>query len=288
MSKNLKAWLGLLFLAAIWGTSFILIKKSLVYYSGLEVASIRIASAFLVFLPYTLAKFKDFPKDKLKYMLLSGLLGVFFPAYCFTFAGGKIDSAISGALNSLTPIFTIIIGMLFFAQKVRKLQFIGIGLCFFGSMFLVFTKNKGTAMQFNVYSLLVFAATIMYGFNLHITKKYLNNVPSFIITAGLLSCVGIPALAILFSGNFVQKTIAAPSFMPLFYAIFLGVFSTGLATVLFNKVLTATNVVFASSVTYLIPIFAFLWGFFDQEAIQLGQYFGLAVILIGVYFVNKQ
>lgn len=279
-------WLLLLLLAAIWGTSFILVKKSLVNYSSIQVGSLRIFSAFLFFFPVLIAKRKEYLANKWPYFAITGFLGVFFPAYIFSIAGAHMPSAISGALNSLTPLFTLIVGGIFFSRKIKNLQIYGIILGFVGSLFLIFT-NITEHLSFNSYGFLIILASLMYGFNLNIVKNTLNEVPAIIVTSGLLAVIGPIAGIILFSTNFVEVTKNSTSLLPLFYAVSLGVLSTGLATVLFNKILQMTSPVFASSVTYLIPIFAFMWGILDGESITFQHYLGMGIVLLGVYLVNK-
>lgn len=283
---SINAWLTLIFLAAIWGTSFILMKKSLVLYSSVQVGALRIVAAFLFFLPILINNLKAYPKASWFYLALSGFLGVFFPAFLFTFAGKHLPSAISGALNSLTPLCTLIIGALFFNSTVKRLQIFGIVLGIIGSLFLIFSGNI-EHLSFNIWGLLVLAATVMYGFNLNIVKKHLNGIPSLLVTAGLLSVIGPIAVFMLLSTDFVSVTVNNSSLLPLTYAIILGIVGTGLATVLFNKLLQQSTAVFASQVTYLIPIFAFLWGVIDGETIGIQHLVGMAIILVGVYLVNK-
>lgn len=285
-APSITVWLLLLLLAAIWGTSFILVKKSLATYSSIQVGSLRIFSAFLFFIPVLIAKRKEYLPNKWPFFALTGFLGVFFPAYIFSIAGAHMPSAISGALNSLTPLFTLIVGAIFFARKIKNLQIYGIILGFIGSLFLIFT-NITEHISFNSYGFLILLAAVMYGFNLNIVKKTLNEVPAIIVTSGLLAVIGPIAGIILFSTDFLAVTKNAPSILPLFYAVSLGVLSTGLATVLFNKILQITSPVFASSVTYLIPIFAFIWGILDGETITFQHFLGMGIILIGVYLVNK-
>jgi drug/metabolite transporter (DMT)-like permease len=286
-TPTLTIWLLLLLLAAIWGTSFILMKKSLEVYSSLQVGSIRIVSAFLVFIPVLILKRNEFRKDKWLYFALSGFLGVFFPAFVFTVAGKHLPSAISGALNSLTPLCTLIIGAIFYFQTIKKIQIWGIILGLVGSSLLIFI-NITEQLSFNSYGFLILGATVMYGFNLNIVKKYLNDVPAIVVTTGLLTAIGPLAGIILFSTDFIEVTKTKDSFWPLAYAIGLGVVSTGLATVLFNKILQISSPVFASSVTYLIPIFAFIWGILDGEAITAQHFLGMGIILFGVFLVNKK
>jgi drug/metabolite transporter (DMT)-like permease len=286
-SPSLSAWLLLALLATIWGSSFILMKKSLVVFSPDQVGSMRIFAAFLFFLPVLLSQFKKIPKDKWLYFFLSGMLGSMLPALLFSVAGKHLDSGISGALNSTTPLFTLIVGALFFEQVIRKRQIWGIFLGFCGSLILIFA-NKSGGISVNGYAFLVILATVMYGFNLNIIKKYLNNVPALIVTACVLASTGPIATAILFSGDFMEKAQTPEALIPLTFSIILGVVGTGIATVLFNRVLQMTTAVFSSSVTYLIPIVAVIWGILDGETISIWQILGMVIILFGVYLVNSK
>jgi drug/metabolite transporter (DMT)-like permease len=202
-------------------------------------------------------------------------------------AGSKIDSGISGALNSTTPLFTLLVGVLFYAQTVKKQQVYGLLLGFIGALCLIFAQKQGQ-LSINAYAFCIILATLMYGFNLNIVKKHLNNVPSLLITTCLLSTTGPIATAVLFHGDFLTRASQPEAFWPLVFSIILGVVGTGIATVIFNKVLQLTTAVFASSVTYLIPIVAILWGLADGEKLQIQHIVGMLVILVGVYLVNKQ
>ncbi len=261
-------------------------KKSLLVYSSIQVACIRIVAAFLFFVPIIARQWKNIAAEKWRYLALSGFLGVFFPAFLFTIAGKHMPSAISGALNALTPLFTLIIGALFFGRNIKSLQIVGIVLGITGSMFLIFS-GKIEQLSINAYAFLVMMATIMYGFNLNIVKKYLNDMPALLVTAGLVSVIGPIAALILLTTDFWQASQQAGAGIALVYALILGIVGTAMATILFNRLLQLTHPVFASSVTYLIPIFAFLWGFADGESIGVQHLLGMAIILIGVYLVNK-
>src|SRR6185503_18929003 len=91
-----------------------------------QVATLRILSAGLVLIPVAIKHLKKIPPHKLGYVLLSGLLGSFIPAFLFCLAETKIDSSLAGFLNALTPIFTIVIGMLFFQQVFQSHKLAGV------------------------------------------------------------------------------------------------------------------------------------------------------------------
>ena len=275
------------FLAIIWGSSFILVKRSLSVFDASQVGSLRIVSAFCFFLPFFLINFKKIPFQKAHLFLCIGCLGNLFPAYLFSLAGSKLDSGVSGALNSTTPLFTLIIGGLFFENIITKKQIFGIFLGFIGALLLILAGAKG--LQFNNYAFYVVAATVLYGINLNITKKYITglNLSPFLITSFIFMTIGPVAIVVLFSGDFIDKVQLPEAQMPLFYSIILGVLGSAAAMVLFNKLIQVTSAVLASSVTYLIPIVAILWGILDGETIQIQHFIGMGIILVGVYLVNK-
>jgi drug/metabolite transporter (DMT)-like permease len=281
------AWSLLALLAVIWGSSFILVKKSLVIFDASQVGSLRIGAAFLFFLPFVLINLKKIPFQKAHIFLLVGCLGNLFPAYLFSLAGSKLDSGVSGALNSTTPLFTLIVGGLFFGNKITSKQTIGIVLGFVGALLLILAGATG--FNFNVYALYVVAATVFYGLNLNITKKYLTglDLTPFQITSFIFTTIGPIALIILFSGDFLQKAKNPEAIAPLLYGVLLGVMGSAIAMVLFNRLIQMTSAVLASSVTYLIPIVAIIWGIIDGETIQIQHFLGMGIILVGVYLVNK-
>jgi drug/metabolite transporter (DMT)-like permease len=280
-------WALLALLAVIWGSSFILVKKSLIAFDPSQVGSLRIGAAFCFFLPFFLVNLKKIPFSKLPVFFVVGCLGNLIPAYLFSLAGSKLDSGVSGALNSTTPLFTLIVGGLFFGNAITSRQTMGIILGFVGALILILAGANG--FQINGYAFYVVLATVMYGFNLNITKKYLTglDLTPFLITATIFMTIGPVAIAVLFSGDFIQKAQQPEALQPLIYSVLLGVLGSAVAMVLFNRLIQMTSAVLASSVTYLIPIVAILWGILDGEAIQIQHFVGMGIILIGVYLVNK-
>ncbi len=282
------AWGLLLLLALIWGTSFILMKKGLTVFSPGQVGSYRIVVAFFIFLPWAIQNFREVPAHKWKYIMVAGVLGNLIPAFLFTNAQTRIESSVAGILNTLTPIFTFLISILFFGQPVRRWQVIGLVLGFSGAVGLSFVKTGGEIGSFNAYALLILLATVLYGISVNTIGKYLGGLKSLTISASAMLIVGPVALVYLLSTDFVQQVQATPESWGAFgYLTMLGVFSTALGLLLFNKLVKITSPVFASAVTYIIPVFALLWGFIDGEKLTFLHLFGMVFILAGVYAVNR-
>ncbi|MFN3785016.1 MAG: DMT family transporter [Spirosomataceae bacterium] len=282
------SWGLLLFLAVIWGLSFIMIKRTVTTFTSVEVGAARIFIAGLALSPWALRKVKSFPKKEAPYLALSGLFGYLIPAFIFAFIGSKINSSLAGTLNATTPVFVLVVGALFFQQAIIKNQVLGITLGFAGSLILVLSGNDGQLNFDNPYALLALGATIMYGFNGNIIGKYLRNLAPMQVSAWSLLFVGTIAFFILLTTDFFYKVSLPQNQQTVVYLLILGVINSGFAAVVFNYVIQMSSPVFASSVTYLIPVVAMIVGLLDGEIIALSHYIGMAVILVGVYLINKK
>ncbi len=283
----LTAWCILLLLASVWGSSFILMKKSLVVFSSLQLAFLRVGVSFAVLLPVILGNFFKLPAQKLFYLALSGMLGMAIPALLFAIAQKHLDSGIAGILNGLTPLCTLVVGFLFFQQKTTQWQIIGLLVAFFGALALSVTGISGKN-GLNEYVLLIFVATICYALNVHLIKRYLFDMSPFVLTSMALWFGGVCAsIGLLFVDmpSAVQKEGFAWAFT---YIVILSVGSTIIATTIFNFLIQQVSPLFASTVTYLIPIVALLWGLGDGEFFTLAQYISMLCILGGLLLMNKK
>lgn len=286
-TKNSK-WLYLFTLSLIWGSSFILIKKGLLGLTAIQVGSLRIlfSAFFLILIGYK--SLLIITKSQWKYISLTAFFGTFVPAYLFALAETEIDSSTTAILNSLTPLNTLLIGMFGFAVPFKKKQFLGICIGLLGSIMLVYNEASNHPEQNYYYSLLVIIATICYAINVNLIKKFLASLAPVSITTGNFSVLLIPASVILYFSGFFDK-IAVPNVqIAMGYIAILGVVGTGIANVLFFKLIQISTPVFATSVTYLIPIVAFFWALLDNEMLTPFQFIGAFVILLGIYLSSKK
>ncbi|WP_310588039.1 EamA family transporter [Emticicia sp. BO119] len=286
-NKTIIAWLLLCLLATMWGSSFLIMKKALPTFTPVQIGALRIMSAGLVFLPLIISRRKEYPKEKTRYFVASGFLGYLLPAFLFALAGTKVNSSLIGTLNSATPLFVLIVGALFFQQIIRRSQVFGLILGFVGSIILILSVSKDGLSFNNPYALLVILSALMYGFNVNITGKYLSTINPVLLSAWTLCGVAVLAGITLFSTDFLSR-INTHAINPLFLVILLGAINSGVAAIIFNYILQIASPVFASSVTYLIPVVATMMGFLDGEPISLNHYFGMSIILVGVYLINKK
>lgn len=286
-SKQLK-WVYLMVLALVWGSSFILIKKGLIGLTALQLGSLRIifAAVFLV-----LIGFKSLPKIpiyKWKYIALTSLFGTFIPAYLFAIAQTEIDSSVSSILNSLTPLNTLILGALVFGLQFKRNQIFGILIGLIGSALLILNGAIHHPEQNYYYAILVLIASICYAVNVNLIKKYLHDLSPLSITTGNFMVLFFPAFIILFFSGFFEVVHDVKVQESVLFIMILGVVGTGIANILFFKLIQMSSPVFATSVTYLIPVVAFCWGLLDNEMLTPVQFFGAFIVLIGVYLSAKK
>jgi drug/metabolite transporter (DMT)-like permease len=290
MFQNNKKWIFLFLLAFIWGSSFILIKKGLVGFTPLQLGSLRIIITALLLFLVGFKSLKNLPKNKLKWIVISGFLGTFFPAFLFAYAETEIDSAIASILNSIVPINTIFFGFLAFKMHSSKRQVLGVLTGFAGTFLLITNGASINPNQNYWYAFLVIIATVMYAFSINIIKRHLQNVSPIAIAVGNFAIIIIPAFIVLiFSGFFTSQVIQGPDFtISLFYIFLLSLFGTAIAKVLFNNLVQISTPIFASSVAYIMPIIAVSWGVLDGESFGFWQGVATVIILLGVYLANSK
>ncbi len=286
--SRLLAWVLLTLLAIIWGSSFILIKKGLLGLTPQEVGSFRIVAAALVLFPSAVVRIKTVPKNKLVYFIGAGFLGSLIPAFLFAVAQTQLESAITGVLNGLVPIFTILIALVLFKQKQEPKVYVGVAIGFIGTVILI-TANGSSFTGINKYALLVILASLCYASNLNLIKQKLNNIHPVTVTSLSLILVGPLAMVYLFGfTDFWNKLFEVEGTLEAsLHIAVLGVLGTALALIIFNKILQMTDALFASSVTYIIPVVAIGWGLLDGESLYLIQYIGMAAVGVGVYIANS-
>ncbi len=292
MPHKLVNWIIFFMLCLIWGSSFVLMKIGLYDKQGLpllnpyQVASIRISSAGVVLLPFLIAQWKKIPFRLSGYIILSGILGSFLPAFLFCIAETKIDSTLAGTINALTPIFVILAGFIMYGNNVAANKIWGILLGFTGSVFLFISQDHRDLGKLG-YTGLAVLATILYGVNVNMVQQKLKDVSSTVIVAFAFSSLIIPSVVILsFSGffslplgdtNYQQATAAS---------CLLGLLGTAFASVIFYVLMKRGGLVFASLVTYGIPFVALGWGWVYGETVTVAQMLSLLIILGGVYLAN--
>lgn len=287
VSKQLK-WILLIVLALIWGSSFILIKKGLLALNPFQLGSLRIIFCAIFLLLIGFKSLTKIPQHQWKYIALTALFGTFLPVYLFSIAQTQISSSVSSILNSLTPLNTLLVSGFLFGLGFKRIQFIGVIIGLIGTAILILNGNHHNVHQNNYYAFLVVGASICYAINVNLIKKHLSDLTPLSITTGNFSVMLIPALTVLYFANFSEIIYFKETQHAMVFILVLAIVGTGIANILFFKLIQISSPVFASSVTYLIPVVAFFLGMVDNEMLTPIQFIGAFVILIGVYLANKK
>lgn len=287
MNADKEKWVLMFVLSIIWGSSFILIKKSLDHFSPYQVGALRVLIAGIVLLPVAISKYKLFPKKHLKWLILAAFTGNFIPMFLFPIAETQISSSIAGIINSMMPIFVIIVGSLLWKFETSKKQMIGVCISFIGVCILAFGGDKSS--EFKIFPILILLlATLLYAISTTTVKSKLMDVSSTILSAFVFSFVlFIPSIIALLSTNFFGEfTLSKENLTGLFFVSLLSVFGTGLAMMMNYRLLKVSTPLFASTVTLLMPIVAIIWGFLDGEKLTILQFSGAGVIIAGLIFLR--
>lgn len=286
-NKNLR-FVYLTILALVWGSSFILIKRGLVGLNPFQLGALRMVFAAIFLLIIGYKSIGKIQKHHWKYLALTGLLGTFFPVFLFSVAQTQISSAISAILNSLTPLNTLILGIVFFGIDFQRRQIWGVFIGLAGSALLIIYGAMENPNANYYYALLLIIASFCYAVNVNLIKIHLSDLNPLSITTGNFVVLLVPALTVLYFSDFWSAIEQESTQDVIVYILVLGIVGTALANILFFKLIKISSPVFASSVTYLIPVVAFLWGLLDNESLTLIQLLGAVIILGGVYLSAKK
>jgi drug/metabolite transporter (DMT)-like permease len=283
------AYVLLVILGVIWGSSFILIKRGLVTFSPLHVGTYRLFAAGLVLLPIFISNWTKVNKKNFKWFFLSGLIGNGLPAVMFATAQTHLSSSVSGTLNALTPMFALLIGVVVYKLPLDRSKILGVVVGLIGAITLI-VMGEGSELKGDLaYSFLVIMAALMYGVNVNIIKEKFALSRPMVIAAYPIVFMAIPAFFILlFTGFFQQVSFSGQALESLGAITLLAALGTALSLVAFNHLIQLTNAVFASLTTYIIPIVAVSWGLWDGEILTPWQLVGMVLILIGVVLVRMQ
>ena len=286
-SKHLK-WVLLTVLSLIWGSSFILIKKGLIGLTPIQLGSLRILFAGVFLLIIGFKSISKISLQQWKFIAITAFFGTFIPAYLFAIAQTEIDSSVSSILNSLTPLNTLVLGSIAFGLQFKRNQIFGVIIGLLGSALLILNGAMNHPEQNYYYALLIIIASLCYATNVNLIKKHLSGMAPLSITTGNFLVLLLPATLILYFTDFLEVVTIAQVQHSMLFIVVLGVIGTGIANIIFFKLIQLSSPVFATSVTYLIPIVAFFWGLLDNEMLTPIQFLGAFIVLIGVYLSAKK
>ena len=282
-------WFLLIIIAITWGSSFILIKKSLLVFTPYEIGAFRVAVSGLLLAYIGFPALRKMKKKTLFWVVLTGFFGNFLPMYLFPIAQTRVSSSLAGILDSLVPVFVLVLGFFLFGIKSRRIQVLGAIIGFSGAALLMYFSETTSEESKLGYALLVVLATACYAAAGLIINEKLQHVPSVQLSGAVFSVWMIPSLFILFfSGFFTHFTANPETWEALSYLGILTVLGTAIAMILYYKLIKNTSAFFASTVTYLLPLVAVIWGLLDGEKFSIWYVFGGLLILWGIYLIREK
>lgn len=282
-------WFLLTVLALTWGSSFILIKKSLLVFSPYEIGAFRVSVSGLILCYIGFPALRKMNRNTILWLVLAGFFGNFLPMYLFPIAQTRVSSSLAGILDSLVPIFVLILGFFLFGIKSKWLQVFGAFIGFAGAAMLMYFSEATSEESKLGYALLVVLATASYGAAGLIIKEKLQHVPSVKLSSAVFSVWMMPSLIVLFFSGFFNDFKDNPNtWEALGYLSILTVMGTAIAVMLYYKLIQQTSAVFASTVTYLMPLVAVIWGLMDGEKFSVWYVIGGMLILWGIYLIREK
>jgi len=262
-------------------------KRGLDAFTSNQVAAFRIFISYLAFLPIAIKHFNKIKKENIISLLIIGFIGNAIPAMLFTKAQTRIDSSLAGMLNSLTPMFTLFVGLLFYKSRILLINIVGILLGLIGAIGLV-NNGQNIFAGDDSYAIFIVIATIFYGISANEVKFKLPGMSGIAIAALSFFFIGPFAGIYLLFTDFSGAINSDVFLQSIGYIAILAIFGSFLAVMLFNTLIIYTSAIFASSVTYIIPLIAIMWGVVDGEPFTMNNLLWISVIMVGIYLVNKQ
>ena len=288
MNNYNKKWFLLIILSVIWGSSFILIKKGLDQLSPIQLGSLRIIFTSIVIIVFSYKSLIKIKKEKWKWIVITAYVGTFFPVYLVGFGQSEIDSGLASILTTLTPISTLVIGIFFFNLFFTKKQIVGLSIWLIGTFLLHYEGSLNSEVNI-FFAVFIVITTIGYGTSVNLIKTHLTDIAPAAVTAGIFLSILPPAILILIFSDFNSLNFSSQDVInSIIYILILSIFSSAIAQTIFNIFVKIASPLFASAVTYTMPVIAILWAVLDGEELTVKQYFASAVILFGVYLVNQR
>ena len=290
MNNQQERWFYFALLCFVWGSSFILMKKALLSVTPIQLGALRIIFTAIFLLMVATPSLKKIQKKHYKYVFYTAIAGTFIPGFLYAFALTNIDSSVVSILSSLTPFNTLVFGAMVFGFAFNRTQLYGILIGLIGTLILVLKGADLNPNQNYWYALLIIIGSVGYALNVNMIKKYLNDLNALSIVTGNFLILLVPATIVLSCTDFFATFDVNDDelMQSLGYLMILSIVGTGISKTIYNKLVHISDPVFASSVTYVIPLVAIFWGVLDGEKLSPLQIFGGVIILVGVYLVNKK
>lgn len=281
-------WFLLFVLAIVWGASFLFIKKSVGIFSPEQMAMWRMVLATAIYLPVAALFWSKIDWKRWKPLVVVAFCGSAIPNFLFAVAQQHVNSSLAGVLNSLTPLFTLLLGVAFFDMKFSPRKVVGVMLGLAGAAVLILFNSKSAVSGNAFYASLCALATVCYAINANTVNRWLRDQhPAGIASAAFVLTGWIFGIGLWLSGGWAEAQTDERGMEGLGYIGYLAAMGTVSGSILYFWLLQRTTAIFATSVTYLLPVTAIFLGAFDGEVIGWLDLLGTGVILAGLYIARK-
>lgn len=272
--------LELVVLAALWGASFLFMRVGTPEFGPVALVELRTAIAAVFLFPVVIAYRKlSMIRQNLLPLLIVGALGTAIPFCLLSYATLYVQAGYASIINATSPIFTALIAWLWVSDRLNLSSLIGLVIGFVGVFVLVFDKQGNAADIALIPVLAGLCATCCYGFGANYTKLKLQHIHPLAIACGSQAGAALTLLPL----SWWWWPAETPDQNAWASVVVLGIACTGIAFILYFRLIANVGVNKAISVTYLIPFFGILWGMlFLDEALTAWMLGGGVLILIGV------
>lgn len=275
-------------LAMVWGASFLFIKRSVQIFNPIQMAMWRMVFATAIYLPIAAAFWSKIDWKRWKALVIVAFCGSAIPNFLFAVAQQHVNSSLAGIMNALTPLFTLILGVGFFQVVFTRDKILGVVLGLVGAAMLILFNAQSAVSGNAFFAALCALATVCYAINANVVNKYLQGQhPAGIASAAFVLTGGLFLLGLWWSGGWAAFKAHPEGWKGLGYIFYLAAMGTVCGSILYFWLLQRTSAIFATSVTYLLPVTAILLGVFDGETVGWTDVAGTAVIMVGLYLARK-
>ena len=280
---ELKNWILLILLGAVWGSAFMFIKISADDFGPILLVNLRLLLAGALFLPFLLQKkYLAYFKSHFPGILILSIFSNAFPFTMFSYASLGATSNMLGILNGTTAFMTMVVAYFWLKESITPKQIFGIILGFLGILVLVNPANGSATLGASGFALV---GALSYSFSGVYIQKYQLKANKFVLIGWAMLFGGL----LLTPLSFFNLPDQMPDNNAIAALLWLGIVSTGIAYLGYIRLIEQIGAVRTSTVTYLLPVFSIIWGsIFLQEKITWIIFGGFIFVMIGMYFANNK
>ena len=280
---ELKNWILLILLGAVWGSAFMFIKISADDFGPILLVNLRLLLAGALFLPFLLRKkYLAYFKSHFPGIFILAIFSNAFPFTMFSYASLGATSNMLGILNGTTAFMTMLVAYFWLKESISLKQMFGIILGFLGILVLVNPANGSATLGASGFALV---GALSYSFSGVYIQKYQLNANKFVLIGWAMLFGGL----LLTPLSFFNLPDQMPDNNAIAALMWLGIVSTGIAYLGYIRLIEQIGAVRTSTVTYLLPVFSIIWGsIFLQEKITWIIFGGFIFVMIGMYFANNK